>query len=162
MSLEIENIKDLMDGLDIAALFPDLEAVLAFVARFARLAVMAGPLLLLGLGLYFFLAAPREATWQAGYRFRWGMGSPEAWQFTQRLAGIVWGLLGLGLTIAMGVITTGFGALDSMDLLWRSVTALLWELALVVVSCLAINITVFSRYDRKGNRRLTWKELFRA
>ncbi len=162
MSFQIENIKEIMDDLDLTALFPKIEDVLAFVSQFTRWAVMVGPLVLLGLGLYYFLAAPKEANYRSGYRFRWGMGSVEAWQFTQRLAGMVWMALGLVLTVVMAIVTLGFGELSSMEMLWEAVECLLWELGIVCLSCIVINTIVFSRFDRKGNRRLTWKELFTA
>ncbi len=158
----IENIKQLMDGIDLMALLPKLESILDFVVLFSRLAVMAGPLAVLGLGLYYFLAAPKEATYSAGYRFRWGMGSVEAWQFTQRLAGMVWGILGLVLSVVMAILTTSFASMEPMDLLWQAVWLLLVEGAAIGLSCIAINIVVFSRYDRSGKRRLTWRQLFEA
>ncbi len=162
MSFQIENIKDIMDDLDLAALMPSLEDVLGFAALFARIAVMVGPLVVLGLGLYYFLMPPKEATYQAGYRFRWGMGSPRAWRFTQRLAGSVWMGLGLVLTIVMAILSSNFQAAAPADMLWRAVKLLLWQGGLLLCSCIAINITVFALFDLKGNRRATWKELFRA
>ena len=160
--MTIENIKELMDGVDIAALLPDLQAVLDHAAEIARFLILLGPLVLLFLGLHYYLLAPKEANFTTGYRFFWGMGSVQAWQFTQRLAGTVWGVLGIVLLIAMGLRSLRFSRLDLESLLWEAVRCIGFQMILVLVSCGIINLIVFSRFDRKGNRRLTWGELFRS
>lgn len=160
--MTIENIKQIMDNFDLTKLFPNINSVVDAMYLLGRLAVMVGPLVILGLGLHYYLLAPKEANYAVGYRFHWGMGSVEAWQFTQRLAGIVWSVLGLLLTVVMAVLTIPFGKMEPTDMLWKAVVLILWELGLIVVSCLAVNITVFARFDAKGNRRTPWRELFQA
>lgn len=160
--MTIENIKQIMDDLDLTKLFPDIHSVVGFVYFLGRFAVMIGPLIMLGLGLHYYLLAPREANHSVGYRFRWGMGSVEAWQFTQRLAGIVWSVLGLLLTITMAILTGPFAKMEPTDMLWRAVVLILWEIGLIAGSCISIDIVVFSRYDAKGKRRTPWRELRKA
>lgn len=160
--MTIENIKELMDGVDIAALLPDLQALLTHAPALIRILVLLGPIVLLFLGLHYFLLSPEEANYSTGYRFGWGMASPESWKFMQQVAGIVWGLLGLGLLIAMSITSTGFAELEIMDLLWVAVKKLALQAGLVLLSCLVINLIVIARYDFKGRRRLTWRELYEA
>lgn len=160
--MTIENIKELMDGVDIAALLPDLQALLTTVPGLVRLAVLVGPAVLLFLGLHYFLLAPKEANYTTGYRFRWGMASPESWRFMQLVAGAIWSLLGLGLLIAMAISTAEFPSLEVMDLLWAAVGKLALQALLVLVSCGLINLIVVARYDFKGRRRLTWREMYQA
>lgn len=148
-----EDIKVLMDNFDPATLLPDLSNVVGLVSFLTRTALLAGPIVLLVLGLAYFLVSPREANYHFGYRCYFGMGSEEAWRFTQRLAGAVWAVLGLVLTIVMLLITGGFGGKDVMDVISTGVTCLLWEIGLAVVSCIAINLTVALRYNRRGDRR---------
>ena len=151
--MSIDNIKELMDQFDPAALLPDLTTVMGKVELVTRIAVLAGPIVLLVLGLLYFFAAPKEANYHFGYRCYHGMGSVEAWRFTQRLAGIIWALLGLALTGVMLLITSGFGGKAIMDVIGSGVTCLIWEVALVAVSCLVINLLVTLRYNRRGERR---------
>ena len=49
--MSIENLKSLMDGFDPASLLPEAGAVLEFLTLAARIAVVAGPVLLLLAGL---------------------------------------------------------------------------------------------------------------
>lgn len=146
----MEALKALMKDFDPAALMPDLSAVLGRVEALIRLVIMAAPLVLLGLGLLYLLAAPKEANYKLGYRFYWGMASVESWRFTQRLAGAVWTLLGGVLTIVMW---SGCGAFREMDInamTYQAVKYLLWELGSTVVSILLINLTVMICFTFKG------------
>ena len=147
-----EDIKVLMDNFDPATLLPDLTTVVGKVELITRIAVILGPAVVLGLGLMYLLIPPKEANHGFGYRFYFGMGSVEAWRFTQRLAGAVWSVLGLALTVVMVLITSGFGG-DIMEVVSSGVTCLLWEAALITASCLVINTIVTVRFNRKGDRR---------
>lgn len=153
----MDALKSLFEGFDFAAFVPKVDTVLGWVELIARLAVMAGPLLLLGFGLVYLLAPPKEANHSAGYRFWWGMASLDAWQFTQRLAGLVWSALGLALTIIMALICNRFRSMEPMDMVWAAVKCLLWELGLATAACLAVNITVVIVFDRNGYRRKDYR-----
>jgi len=148
-----EDIKVLMDNFDPASLLPDLSSMAGIVATITRLSVIAGPIVLLVMGILYFFFSPKEANYHFGYRCYFGMGSEEAWRFTQRLAGIIWAALGLVLTIVMLIISGGYGSKDIAQIINSGLTCLIWEIALVAVSCLAINFTAMLRYDRKGLRR---------
>ena len=145
-----EDIKVLMDNFDPATLLPDLTSVVGTVEFLTRLAVVAGPIVLLVLGILYFFAAPKEANYIFGYRTFFGMGSQEAWCFTQRLAGAVWAGLGLVLTIIMLLITSGFPGKDVMEMVSSGLVCLLWEIGLALLSCLVINLVVTLRFDRNG------------
>lgn len=148
-----EDIKILMDNFDPASLLPDLSSMTGIVATVTRLAVLAGPIVLLIMGLLYFFAAPKEANYRFGYRCYFGMGSEEAWRFTQRVAGILWAALGLVLSLLMLFITGGYGSKEIVDVIGSGLKCLIWEVVLTALSCLAINAAVMLRYDRKGLRR---------
>ena len=151
--MSIDDFKSLMDEFDPAALLPELDTIIGKIAFVVRIAVMAGPLLLLIMGLFYLFAAPKEANHHLGYRCYYGMGSVEAWQFTQRLAGIVFGALGLILSVVMMLISGSFEKMQTMDLLWRAVYCVLWQMGLVAAACLSINITAAVRFDKRGDLR---------
>ena len=153
-----EDIKVLMDNFDPAALLPDLTTVVGKVEFITRIAVMVGPVVLLVLGILYFFAAPKEANYRFGYRCYFGMGSEEAWRFTQRFAGLVWSVLGLVLTVVMLIITGSFAGNPIMDIIGKGAKCLLWEAGLILVSILGINLTAMLCYDRKGLRRKTYED----
>ena len=145
-----EDIKVLMDNFDPASLLPDLTNVVGIVEFITRIAVVVGPIVLLVMGVLYFFLSPKEANYHFGYRCYFGMGSENAWQFTQRLAGLVWMGLGLILTIIMVIISSSFAGKPIMDTISSGFTCLIWEIVLTAISCVAINVLVMLRYDRKG------------
>ena len=149
----MSKIADLLDSLDIGKLLPNLESILSKVSLIAVLAVMIGPLLLLGLGLLYYFAPPKEANHKAGFRTYFGMGSQQAWRFTQRIAGMALGGLGAVLTVVMFFVCLSFGGLEPVALMERAVICLLWEAGLAAAAYLAIVILVTVTYDKNGYRR---------
>ena len=151
--MNIEDLKSLMDAFDPAALLPELNGVLDAVLYAVRIATLLGPAVLLVLGLGYLIFAPKEANYYFGYRCTFGMGSVEAWRFTQRLAGIIWSVLGLVLTVAMVMLTNGLAEMDVYDAVWTAVKYMLWEVGLAALSCIVINTLVMTQFTYSGDRR---------
>lgn len=148
----MEFLTNLFNGLD-PEVMPELDGLFEKLVPLAKIAVMVAPLALLVLGVIYLFLAPKEANHLLGFRCWWGMGSVEVWQFTQKLAGIVWTAMGLVMSIVMFVISLGYTADAPMDMMTGAIIALVWELALVITSILAINIVLIVLYDRKGVKR---------
>ena len=151
--LNIDSIKELMDAFDPATLLPEMDSIFETLVPICRIAVLVGPVILLALGLAYLLLAPKEANHYFGYRCYFGMGSIHAWQFTQRLAGIVLGGLGLVLTALMLVFTGSFPEMEAMDMVWKAVRYLAWQAGLALMATLFINFTVMLCYDSRGQFR---------
>lgn len=152
-SLSIESIKEIMDGIDPEAMLPEMSEVLQKVMTACRVAVLIGPVILLILGLGYFFLAPKEANYYFGYRTFFGMGSEQAWRFTQRIAGMAFAGLGAVLTIVMLIISAGFTGGDAMAIVWKAVWCLAWEAGLALAAVLGINITAAVLFDHNGERR---------
>ena len=151
--LDVESIKALLDGFDPAALLPDLSKVFDSLVPLCRIAVLAGPVVLLLLGLSYLLLTPKEANYYLGYRCYFGMGSEYAWRFTQRLAGWLFTVAGLVLTVIMFGISVSFPYMALTDMAWRAASCLLVELAVSVILILTVNLSAAFHFDRKGKHR---------
>ena len=151
--MNFDELKALFDEFDLADFLPKVDTVLGWVETLLRLAVMAGPIVLLGFGLLYLFAPPKEANHSLGYRFWWGMASLDAWTFTQRIAGIGWSVMGLVLTVVMAVICNGFRRMEVMEMTHLAGKCLLWELGLIAGLCLIIDALVIAAFDRRGFRR---------
>lgn len=151
--LDIESIKSLMDGFDPAALLPDLSDLFGSLATLCRFAVMIGPVVLLVLGLAYLFLSPREANYYFGYRCYFGMGSVQAWRFTQRIAGLLFGGVGLILTIVMFLISGGFAEMEVTDMVWKAAGCLAWQAIIAIVLTLLVNFLAFFYFDAKGGPR---------
>lgn len=153
MNIPIDEIKSAMDQFDPVALLPDISTIVGKVELAMRLAVLIGPILLLIFGLIYFFAPPKEANHYFGYRCYFGMGSVNAWRFTQRLAGLVWAALGLVLTVIMLIVCASFRGKEVMDLLSSAAICIFWEAGLVIISSIVINILVAIRFNKDGEMR---------
>ena len=151
--LDIESIKSLMDGFDPAALLPDLSDLFGSLATLCRFAVMIGPVVLLILGLAYLFLSPKEANYYFGYRCYFGMGSVQAWRFTQRMAGLLFGGVGLILTIVMYVISGGFAGMEITQMVWKAAGCLAWQVGITLALTLLINFLAFFFFDAKGGPR---------
>ena len=162
----MDKIKDFLRDFSLETLLedllPELAPLLEKTAFLSRLMLLVGPFVILGMGLYYFLNAPKEANYQSGYRCYWGMGSVQAWRFTQRLAGGFWTLLGLGLAIWMALSGAKLAQMELMDRMGLMAFYILCQALFLLVTRWIINLLVFLRYDAKGNRRYTWAELWRG
>ena len=151
--LDLDSIKAVMDGFDPASLLPNLSEVFESLAPVCRFAVMIGPIVLLILGISYLFLVPKEANYYFGYRCYFGMGSVYAWRFTQRMAGLLFGGLGLVLTVVMFVISGRFAYMEVTEMVWQALECLILQAGLVFLATLMINITAALRYDRKGQHR---------
>ena len=82
--MSIESIKEIMDAFDPAAILPDLTTLFGKLELVCRIAVLVGPIALLIMGLAYLFLSPKEANHYCGYRCYFGMGSVQAWRFTQQ------------------------------------------------------------------------------
>ena len=149
----MNKITELIDSLDLSKLVPELDGLMGKAGSIAGWSVMIGPLLLAALGLIYYFRAPKEANHSFGFRTYFGMGSVEAWQYTQRLAGLVLGGLGILLTVVMGIICLTWGGKDTLQILDKAAHCLIWEVILTAVACGGIVLHISLRYDKNGNRR---------
>ena len=81
------------------------------------------------------------------------MGSVSAWRRTQKLAGMVFGILGGVLTVLMLLIAMTLSARAPMDMVWLTVKCLLWQGGLTILAIAAINVITTSRFDYRGSKR---------
>ena len=157
-ALDIDSIKSLMDSFDPAALLPDLGELFGSLSALCRFAVMIGPVVMLVLGLAYLFLSPREANYYFGYRCYFGMGSVQAWRFTQRIAGMLFGGVGLILTIVMYVMSGSFSEMEITDMVWKAAGCLAWQAVIALVLTFLVNFLAFFFFDAKGGPRRKKKE----
>ena len=148
-----DDLKTLLDGSDLGTALPDLNAFVEGLAPVMKIALLAGPVILLVLGLVYLLASPKEANYTMGYRCYFGMGSVHAWRYTQRLAGILFTVVGLILSLVMFSATGKFAGMEVMDMLWKTIRYGIIEAVVILLTILTINITVACFFDAKGRLR---------
>ena len=152
-AFDLTAIKEFMDGFDPAALLPSIDSIVGKVQLVCSIAILAAPVIMLLMGLAYLLFAPKEANYYFGYRTSFGMGSVSAWRHTQKVAGLIFGGLGLMLTILMLMLCLTLSGRAPMDMVWLAVKCLLWEGALALIAVFSINSLAMYTYDYNGNKR---------
>ena len=155
----MEKITELLDGLEnLGTLLPELNTVTDWIQWLIAMAVRVGPVCILALGLIYLLIPPKEANRVAGYRTYFGMGSVEAWMFTQRVSGAIMTVVGFILFL---IARSAVKKFDGMDLMAMGEKA--FDLIKVQIIC-ALVIYVFMflltavMFNRKGDRRFGPKQ----
>lgn len=156
--MNLDALMAIFSEFDVAAFLPELDTLMGWVETVLRLLVMAGPLLMLGFGLLYLLAPPKEANYSLGWRFWWSMASLDAWQFTHLWAGRVWSCLGFLLTLIMAFICNAFRRMTPMTMVWTATICIVCELVLMGAACIGINIAVMKVFDKDGFRRKDYAE----
>jgi len=149
----VESVKAILDGFDPATLLPDLSKVFDSLVPVCRIAVLIGPVVMLLLGLSYLILTPKEANYYLGYRCYFGMGSEYAWRFTQRLAGWLFTVTGLVLTIVMFAISVSFPYMQLTAMVWKAASCLVVEVAASALLILTVNFSAAWHFDRKGKHR---------
>jgi hypothetical protein len=149
----MEALKNLLTEFDPAAFVPQLGSVIGWMELILRICVLAGPIALLVMGLWYLILPPKEANHIAGYRFFWGMGSVQSWKVMQFLAGVGWAASGLVLTITMVVITNGYRGMDMMAMGYSAIRCILWQIGAAALTCVLVNLSMMIMFTFKGDLR---------
>jgi len=149
----MDGILSFFKNFDIAGMLPDLGNFLGDLEGIVRLVLLAGPVVILVLGLWYYFAPPGEANHSAGFRTYWTMGSVEAWRYAQKLAGTFYMVLGGVMLVAFGLISIGFDGAEGLKMATTTLICVVVELVLVLAAWITVNMMVFKAFDKDGNRR---------
>lgn len=149
----MEKITELLNNFSLEKYIPKLDTLMGWVQWLVSLAVRVGPICILVLGLIYLLIPPKEANRKAGFRTYFGMGSVMAWNFTQRVAGILMVPVGLILTITAYLKVGKFPDMDLMTMAESAVDTIKGQ----VICALVIYIFMFGLtavlFNRRGDCR---------
>lgn len=145
----MENtIADLLD-----AIIPRLDQLLRDMRLWMALASILGPVLFIGLGMFYLRWAPPEANHKLGYRTYFGMGSVSAWKYTQKLAGKVWTGVGIGLAAVALIGCILLFVLEPAKATTAALVVLIVEFVAALAAFAAVELMVLLRYDINGKKR---------
>ena len=149
----MENaITDLLD-----AIIPPLDSLVKDMRLWMSIGLILGPILFIGMGLFYLYLAPPEANHKLGYRTYFGMGSVAAWKFTQKLAGMVWGGVGILLELVAIIGCIIMITQSPTDASSTAFVIAVIEANVAFFAFLAVEIVVLIRYDINGSRRVKKK-----
>jgi uncharacterized membrane protein len=146
----MSEILSLLKEFDIGKILPPTEDFISSLGGWLRLFLLIGPLVLAGLGAWYYFAPPDEANYAAGYRSKWSMSSVAVWRFAQNLAG-KWYMIGGGaLALIMLIVSLFFGVMEPITMVVTAMICLLVEVAAILGLHLWIEWVLRQRFDQNG------------
>jgi uncharacterized membrane protein len=90
---------------------------------------------------------------KTGFRTYFGMGSKAAWDYAQRLAGVIWSALGAFMGAATVIAALFFIGKNPAQIAFISLVVMIVQASLTVLSWAAVTIMVTVNYDKQGQLR---------
>ena len=139
--------------LDLSKFVPAMPVFLGALRALLVIIILAGPILLVTLGAMYLLRPAPEANFKYGFRTYFGMGSVEAWKFSQKIAGLAYGGLGAILLLVMFIIVLTFFGKDLFQIANSAIICLLWQAGLTLIARITVSIMCYIYFDKEGNRK---------
>ena len=139
--------------LDLAKFVPEMPVFLGGLRAILVLAVLIGPILLVTLGAMYLLRPAPEANFKYGFRTYFGMGSVEAWKFSQKIAGLAFGGLGAVLLLIMFIVVLTFFKKDLFQIANSAIVCLIWQAGLTLIARITVFVMCCIYFARNGDRR---------
>lgn len=146
----MRKILSLLKEFDIANLLPAMDTFVAQIAGWLRLFVLAGPVALLILGLWYKKSPQKEIQYQRGYRSKYSILSQATWDYAQALAGQCFFLLGAILTSVSLILSLFFGMMTPVVMAVVSLVCILVQGGLILGTHLFIEKMLRQNFNRNG------------
>ena len=142
-----------------ASLLPDMDMLLGILRVGMLGAVLVGPVALLIFGLLYLLRPAKEANYSFGFRTYFGMGSQEAWRFSQKIAGMLFTAIGGMMLLAMVIVVILFAEQDPFSVASTAFYCLFWQLISVLLAWLTTAVLAAIYFDADGGRRWVYRPI---
>lgn len=148
--MNILSLSGFFETLDPTQLLPKADTFLVIAIVLIIISLLIGPVMLLLAGLKYLKAPSPLPNHKTGFRTYFGMGSKAAWDYTQRLAGILWSILGALLTVAMVIVCLIFITLNAAQIAFTALICMIVQASLAVLSWAVITIMATVNFDKNG------------
>ena len=142
-----------LQDFDVANFLPAPGAYMQSLVGWVRFLVLIVPLILLGLGAWYYFKPPKQINCSVGFRTYCNTGSQEVWDYSQRLAGFFYMITGGGLLVIMGIISLTFSSRRAMGMIITALVCVIIQLILVVALWFTLSKMISKAYDQDGKRR---------
>ena len=149
----MEAITGFLEDFDFAKFLPEIGALLSSLRLWLSLLMLAGPVLVLILGIWYFFFPVSKPNQRLGFRIRRVMTSLEAWQYAQRLAGKIWMIGGAGLTVVSLVVLLICLGMSHIALATVALVSVGIQAILLAASYFFLLFHMYAKFDKNGNRK---------
>ena len=148
--MNILSISGFFETLDPTQLLPPAGTFLALSVILIIICLFVGPVLMFLAGQKYIKAPSPLPHFKTGFRTYFGMGSKAAWDYAQRLAGVIWSALGGAATLIAALFFIGK---NPAQIAFISLVVMIVQASLTVLSWAAVTIMVTVNYDKQGQLR---------
>ena len=151
--MSILSLSGFFETLDPTQLMPPAGAMLTISVILIIISLLVGPVLMLLAGLKYLKTPSPLPNFKTGFRTYFGMGSKQAWDYTQRLAGLLWTCLGAFLCLAMVIICLIFIGKNPALIAFIALISMIVQASLTVIAWATVTILATVNFDKQGQRR---------
>ena len=148
----MDAIFDLLKEFDIANSLPEMPEYIRQLAGWMRFLLLLGPLVMAGMGAWFYFAPAKEPNHSLGFRTKWSMASLAAWRYAQRQSGMIYMILGGCLAVITLVLSLLFGLMSPLAMAVITLLCVIAETVLAVGAYLLVEKLLRKHFDKDGNR----------
>ncbi len=149
----MEAITAFLESFDIAKLLPELGAFISDLRFWAGLFLLIGPLVMLGLGAWYFFLPTKEANHHIGFRCAAAMGSVQAWRYAQRLAGMLYMIVGGLLTVVSIIMIVVLAVAKPMAMATTAMIVMVLQALLALALRIVLQVLINKNFDKDGNKK---------
>lgn len=149
----MEAITAFLESFDIAELLPELEKFISDLRFWAGLFMLIGPLVMLGLGLWFFFLPTKEANHHIGFRTRISMGSVSAWRYSQKLAGLFYIVVGGAFTLLSIIMIIILSFSNPMAMATTAFILMVIQALVALAIWIVLQILIGRHFDMSGKKK---------
>ena len=149
----MEAITEFLEDFDFAKILPEITALLSSLRLWLSLLMLAGPVLVLTLGLWYYFFPVSKPSQRIGFRLQRTLVSQAAWQYCQRLVGKLWMFGGAGLTVISLVVLLIFLGASHTTLAIAALISVGIQALLVLASYIFVVVHIYTKFDKNGVRK---------
>ena len=149
----MDDLMSVFQDLDLSGFLPEADKFVRSLEGWTRVLLLAPPLIVALLGVWYFFKPPAEANHKAGFRCIFSMGSVEAWLYSQHLAGLFYMIVGGALFVLMLIISLFFNGNNATAMISTALLCAVVEAVVILVLHIFLIMLIGRTYDKDGNRR---------
>ena len=146
------EILDFLKEFDIAKFLPEMPVFEQQLAGWLRFFLLVGPLVMAGMGAWFYFAPPQNPNYGLGFRTRRSMSSGAAWSYAQRVGGMVYMVLGGGLAVLSLVLSLFFGLMSPVTMALVALLCAFVQALLALGAFILVESLLHKHFDADGDR----------
>lgn len=142
------DLLSLLQDFDVANFLPAPNRFLFDLVGWVRLLVLAAPLLLLGMGIWFRYVSPQKPGKAIGFPLWVRMDTMKQWQYAQNLCNAVYIILGGVLSALMLVVSLFFSGKRALGMINVALICVIVELIVIVIVWFGVNTQLKKKFYR--------------